>query len=215
MKLAGTRWLGGSAILLAALGCSQSTRPVGGGQEQLTQDRWTPLFNGRDLTGWEAVGDAAWSVQDGMLVGTQGENNAPGDLLTVDTYSDFVLLVTYRVEWPANTGVWFRYQSPGQAYQADILEYPNPVAYSGTLYCPGKLFLAINSDPSLVNRKGFNTMKVQAQGDRLQIWLNDHQVADVRDGSSDRGRIGFQVHAGQEFGAMKILVREARIRLPD
>ncbi|HOA75836.1 MAG TPA: DUF1080 domain-containing protein, partial [Phycisphaerae bacterium] len=159
--------------------------------------------------------NASWTVEDGLLVGRQGENFAHGDLLTTDTYSDFVLLVTYRVVWPANTGVWFRYQDPGKAYQADILEYPNPIAYSGTLYCPGKMFLAINSDRSLVDRDGWNTLKVQARGDHLQIWLNDHLVADVHDSTSDRGRIGFQVHQGEEFGPMQIIVREARIKLPD
>lgn len=201
-------------VLLLLLGCSQTTERVGGGQAQLSQDRWTPLFNGRDLTGWDAEGNASWTVQDGLLVGMQGENNAPGDLFTTDSYSDFVLLVTYQVEWPANTGVWFRYQNAKKAYQADILEYKNPVAYSGTLYCPGKLFLTINSDKRLENRDGWNTMKIMAQGDHIQIWLNDHLVGDVHDQTTDSGRIGFQVHAGDQFGPMKIAVREARIKLP-
>lgn len=202
-------------VLMLLVGCSQITERVGGGQAQLSQDRWTPLFNGRDLTGWEAEGGASWTVQDGTLVGMQGENNAAGDLFTTDSYSDFVLLVTYRVEWPANTGVWFRYQNADKAYQADILEYKNPVAYSGTLYCPGKLFLTINSDKSLENRDGWNTMKIRAQGDHIQIWLNDHLVGDVHDQTTDSGRIGFQVHAGDQFGPMKIVVREARIKLPE
>lgn len=203
------------AVCLFAMGCSQFDGKVGGGQEQLSKEHWTKLFNGKDLTGWEAVGGAKWTVEDGKLVGTQGADFAPGDLFTKDTYSDFVLLVTYRVEWPANTGVWFRFQNEGKAYQADILEYPNPVAYSGTMYCPGKLFLAINSDPSIVDKNGWNTMKVQTQGDHTQIWLNGHQTADVHDKTTDSGRIGFQVHPGKEFGPMKIVVREARIKLVD
>jgi len=40
------------------------------------------LFNGKDLTGWETSGDAKWVVENGMLIGTQGENNSPGDLFT-------------------------------------------------------------------------------------------------------------------------------------
>lgn len=196
-------------------GCSQFTERVGGGQAQLSQDRWTPLFNGRDLTGWVPEGGAKWWVENGQLVGTQGENYAPGDLFTADTYSDFVLLVTYRVEWPANTGVWFRYQNAGKAYQADILEWPNPIAYSGTLYCPGKMFLAINSNPSIVDRNGWNTMKVLARGNHLQVWLNDHQTADVHDDLTDSGRIGFQIHPGDQFGPMKVVIREARIKLAE
>ena len=102
------------------------------------------LFNGKDLTGWETSGNAKWVVENGMLIGTQGENNAPGDLFTTESYSDFVASLIYRVEWPCNSGLWFRYQSPRKAYQADILEYKDPECYSGTFYCPGKMFLAMN-----------------------------------------------------------------------
>jgi hypothetical protein len=51
-------------------------------------------------------------------------------------------------------------------------------------------------------------MKVQAQGDHSQIWLNGKQAADVHDKTTDSGKIGFQVHPGAEFGPMKIVVRE-------
>ncbi|MBN1507213.1 MAG: DUF1080 domain-containing protein [Sedimentisphaerales bacterium] len=177
-----------------------------------TNAGFTRLFNAKDLAGWQTEGNARWVVEDGLLVGTQGANNAPGDLFTSESFSDFVTIVTYRTEWPCNSGVWFRYQSPDKAYQADILEYKNPEAYSGTLYCPGKLFLAINKDKALVNRDDWNTIKVQAQGDHLQIWLNGRQVADVHDTTSDAGTIGFQVHPGAEFGPMKIIVREVLLK---
>jgi hypothetical protein len=173
---------------------------------------FTKLFNGKDLTGWETSGEARWVVEDGMLIGTQGENNAPGDLFTQQSFDDFIVTLTYRVEWPCNSGLWFRYQSPQVAYQADILEYKNPVAYSGTLYCPGKLFLAINDDPELVDREGWNTIKVRAEGEHLQIWLNGTQVADVHDDTTASGKIGFQIHPGDQFGPMKIVVRELLIK---
>ena len=173
---------------------------------------FTKLFNGKDLTGWEATGGAAWSVEDGQLVGTQGPNNTPGDLFTEASYDDFLLTVTYRTEWPCNSGVWFRYQSAQTAYQADILEYKNPVAYSGTLYCTGKMFLALNEDKTLVDRDGWNTIKVQAEGEHLQIWLNGRQVANVRDNTTDTGKIGFQIHPGDQFGPMKIAVKEMLLK---
>jgi len=173
---------------------------------------FTPLFNGNDLAGWEPAGNAKWIVKDGLLIGTQGENNAPGDLFTKQSFKDFELTCTYRAEWPCNSGIWFRYQSPQKAYQADILEWKDPVCYSGTVYCPGKMFIAMNTHKSLVNRDGWNTMKVRAEADHLQVWLNGRQVADVRDNTTDSGKIGFQVHPGAEFGPMKIIVREILIK---
>jgi len=194
-------------VVMSLVGCGK----LGPGAEQ-TEASFVKLFNGRDLSGWETSGNARWFVEDGMLVGTQGENNAPGDLFTTETYGDFLVTITYRAEWPCNSGLWFRYQSPQKAYQADILEYKNPVCYSGTLYCPGKMFLAMNEDNSLVDREGWNTMKVRAEGDHIQIWLNGHKVADVHDDTTDSGKIGFQVHPGEEFGPMKIVVRELLLK---
>ncbi len=175
-------------------------------------DGFVPLFNGENLDGWEATGNALWMVENGMLVGTQGEDNAPGDLFTKASYGDFELLTTWRAEWPCNSGVWFRFQSPRKAYQADILEWKNPVCWSGTLYCPGKMFLAMNTDESLVNRDGWNDMKIRAVGDSLKIWLNGKQVANVTDKTTDSGKIGIQVHPGGQFGPMKIVFREMLIK---
>jgi hypothetical protein len=172
----------------------------------------TALFNGRDLSGWRAEGAARWSVQDGVLVGQQGAKREAGDLLTEQEFDNFDLTVVFRVEWPANTGVWYRYRSADQAFQADILEYKNPVAWTGTLYCTGKMFLAINKDPKLVRRDDWNTMRIRAHGNHHQIWLNGTEVADVKDDTSDRGRIGFQIHAGDEFEKMKLYVKEVTLR---
>jgi hypothetical protein len=191
------------AVMVLLAGCSQLTQRMAGCEK---------LFNGKDLTGWETSGDARWFVENGNLVGTQGADNAPGDLFTTNTYDDFIVILTYRAEWPCNSGLWFRYQSPKKAYQADILEYKNPVAYSGTLYCPGKLFLAINEDKSIVDRDGWNTIKVRAEGDHIQIWMNGHQVADVHDDTTDSGKIGFQVHPGDQFARMKIVVKELLLK---
>jgi len=198
-------------ILILSSGCEKAAE-----NDKAVVDRTkavlAPIFNGKDLTGWEATGGAKWTVKDGTIIGTQGDNNAHGDLLTELTYKDFLLTVTYRVQWPCNSGIWFRYQSAAKAYQADILEYKKPECYSGTLYCPGKIFLSMNTDKTLVDREGWNTMSVRAEGDHIQIWLNGRQVADVRDDTSDSGRIGFQIHAGDAFGPMKVIVRDVLLK---
>lgn len=176
------------------------------------QEGWKPLFNGKDLAGWKEEGKAKWTVENGHLVGRQGDNGAAGDLFTEKQYGDFELHVKYKVQWPANSGVWFRYQSPQKAYQADILEYKNPVCYSGTLYCPGKMFLDMNEDPKLEKKDDWNVFIIKAKGDHLEISLNGEPVADVHEDSFDKGHIGFQVHAGDQFNGMAIEVAEIAVR---
>jgi hypothetical protein len=176
------------------------------------EEKWTPLFNGKDLTGWKPEGKAVWTVEDGVLVGVQGPGAAPGDLFTEKDFADFELKVVYKVQWPANSGVWFRYQSPEKSYQADILEFKEPVAYSGTIYCPGKMFLAANTDPKLEKKDDWNTIVIKAKGDHLVVSLNDVVTGDVHEASYDKGKIGFQIHPGDEFKDMKLSVREIAIR---
>ena len=176
--------------------------------------QWRPLFDGATLQGWRAVGNAEWTVEDGAIVGRPDAQNRPGDLVTDREYGDFELDCTFKVVWPANSGIWFRW-ADHKGYQLDILDFPNPKAYTGTLYCDGKMFLAINPDPSLENRDGWNRGTISAIGDHIVVTLNGRKVADVRDTSYRRGAIGFQVHPGKEFKNMRIIVKDVRIRVLD
>ena len=74
------------------------------------------------------------------------------------------------------------------------------------------MFLALNKDKSIVDREGWNTMLVEADGDRIRTWINGYAIADVRDDTSTTGRIGFQIHPGAQFGPMKIVVREVLLQ---
>jgi hypothetical protein len=199
-------------FLLATAMATQAAPPEVDRPSKRKAPRGKSLFNGKDLAGWKAEGAARWAVKDGLLIGRQGPNNESGDLFTEKSYKDFELSVTFKVEWPANTGIWYRYQSAKQAFQADILEYKKPFALTGSLYCPGKLFLAVNTDAALVKREGWNTMVIRAEGNRHVVLLNGKKVADVEDDTSDHGRIGFQVHAGPQFKKMRVLIKAVQIR---
>lgn len=171
-----------------------------------------PLFNGKDLSGCTAEGNADWKWVNGELVGKQGKNFAPGDLFSDATYTDFVLNLEFRAVWTCNSGIWFRYQSGDTAYQADILEYKNPLCWSGSLYCPKNgPFIAMNENASLVKRYDWNSFAICCQKDRIVINLNGETTADVKDTTSAEGKIGIQVHPGEEFKNMEIHIRNAFI----
>jgi hypothetical protein len=175
------------------------------------------LFDGKTTEGWQTVGNAHWTVEDGLLVGRQGPNGAAGDLLTKKDFDNFDLAVTYKVNWPANTGVWFRYQNPNLAYQADVLEYKKPEAYSGSIYAPGvpEIFLAANLDKSIEKKNDWNTMRIRAAGDVLSVWLNGQLTANVTNNRSATGKIGFQVHPSSpadDFKNMAVMVKSIQLR---
>jgi hypothetical protein len=201
--------VGSAAVLIAAAlalaGCDTgATKPA---------DGWVSLFNGKDLGGWTQRGQGEFSVEDGMLVGTQTDGKG-GDLYTTSEWDNFELRAVYRMVWPANSGFWYRYDpAKGRGYQFDVLKWPKPVAFSGTLYCPGKMFLFANLDESLENRDGWNEARVRADGDHLVQWLNGKKMGEARDATLTKGRIGIQVHGGNQFKGMKVVVKSIEIRL--
>ena len=176
----------------------------------VTAGTWTPLFDGKSLDGWSATGEAIFKVEDGCLVGTQTSGRG-GDLWHEGEFDNFELRFTYRMVWPSNSGIWFRHGGRN-GYQYDLLEYESPVAFSGTLYCHGKMFLTRNLDESLENRNGWNEARLRAVGDDLTLWLNDTEVGHIRDSTFAKGRFGIQVHGGDNFKGMKIIVKKMHVR---
>jgi hypothetical protein len=192
---------------------------VGGGlgEERSAEKKveWKSLFNGKDLDGWKASNtDAIWKVEDGCLMGTQTTGKG-GDLFTTDQWDNFELRFTYKVAWPANTGIWYR-TDPARAagYQFDILKWKSPATFSGALYFPGckTTFAFTNLEESIENRDDWNEGVVYANGDRLIHWLNGKMIGEARDKTFAKGSVGIQVHPGDGFKNMKILVKKIEIR---
>ncbi|MHC4198830.1 MAG: HEAT repeat domain-containing protein, partial [Planctomycetota bacterium] len=171
---------------------------------------WIPIFNGRDLGGWTETGSAIFQVEDGCLIGTQTTGKG-GDLWTESKWDDFELRATYRVVWPANSGLWFRHDGR-KGYQYDILKWKRPVAFSGTLYCPGKMFITKNLNEALENRDGWNEARIRAAADEITLWLNGTQTGTCRDKTLSKGKIGIQVHGGNGFKGMKIFFKKIEVR---
>ncbi len=90
-------------------------------------DDFKPLFNGKDLEGWEATKPELWTVKDGMIIGKQGKNQLKKNtfLATKKKYADFVLKASVRlVKDEGNSGIQFRTRilpdGTARGYQADV-----------------------------------------------------------------------------------------------
>lgn len=63
------------------------------------------IFNGKDLTGWEAMGTTnQWIVKDGVLTSPKSGSN----IRTTDTFKDFKLHIEFRYPEDSNSGVYLR-----------------------------------------------------------------------------------------------------------
>lgn len=75
------------------------------------QDRFTPLFNSRDLRGWD--GDPSlWKVEDGIVIGTNSSPDAMANnsflIWRGGVVKDFELRATIRVIGDNNSGIQYR-----------------------------------------------------------------------------------------------------------
>ena len=191
--------------------------------------QWKSLFNGHDLTGWQA-GDGQldnWTVDKHGILRCTGKGH--GWLSTADQYANFELELEFRVPPGGNSGVFLRSPRVGDAtfhgmevqvlddyhkMYADILPYQ----YCGSLY-------AIAPAKGRANKHAGQWKKfhIVCDGRRVQVTLNGQQVVDVNldqhKGKADKhpgilrttGYIGLQNHGtGVDYRNVRVRVLPAK-----
>ena len=70
-----------------------------GGPAVETKEGWTNLFDGKTLNGWTIMdGEAEFSIEDGVIVGTAVANTPNTFLVTAKKFEDFILELEIRVQ---------------------------------------------------------------------------------------------------------------------
>ncbi|HUR39252.1 MAG TPA: DUF1080 domain-containing protein [Planctomycetota bacterium] len=72
---------------------------------------WEPLWNGKDLTGWKALGDADWKAQDGALAGKL-QKRGYAALATAAPLSEFTMRVVFKSGVEGKAGLSFGAAAP-------------------------------------------------------------------------------------------------------
>jgi len=62
------------------------------------------LFNGKDLDGWQAMGENQWVVKDGILT----SEKAGANLVSDEKFNDFKLHLEFRYPEGSNSGIYLR-----------------------------------------------------------------------------------------------------------
>ena len=188
------------------------------------QQNGTPLFDGKSLDGWvQRGGEAKYSVEDGVIVGTTVPNTPNSFLCTEKDYGDFVLELEFKVDPAMNSGVQFRSQSlpdykDGRVhgYQCEI--DPSARGWTGGIYDEGRRGwlkpLTENRRARYAFRQGeWNQFRIEAIGGRLRTWINGVPAADLKDDMTPKGFIALQVHGvGGRTEPMQVCWRNIRIQ---
>ncbi|MEZ4994598.1 MAG: DUF1080 domain-containing protein [Saprospiraceae bacterium] len=170
------------------------------------KEGWTPLFNGKDFTGFKKLnGDAEYRIEGDVIVGISKENTPNTFLATEKTYGDFILEFEVWVDASLNSGVQFRSLSTADynngrvhGYQVEI--DPSKRAYSGGIYDEARrgwiypLSLNEVGQTAFVNG-GWNKYRVEAIGNEIRTWVNGINTANLVDDMTTEGFIALQVHS--------------------
>ncbi len=173
-----------------------------------------PLFNGKNLNGWE--GDPKlWSVKDGVLVGsTDGvEIQDNTFLITKEKFQDFELRLEIKLR-NHNSGIQFRSEVlPNyvvKGLQADAAEGN----WWGSIYDEkGKRGVIVNGwkgkAEKVVKANDWNDYIVYAKGGDIRITVNGLVTSELSGEEPKSGVIALQLHKGP---GMQAEFRNIRIK---
>lgn len=210
------------AMVTFFAGCNESVQ---------NEEGWTNLFDGNSLDGWTPVaGEAEFTVEDNMIIGTAVANTPNTFLITDQEYEDFILELEIKVdEESSNSGVMVRgqYDPEGKDGQGRVYGYqvemdPKERAWSAGIYDEarrGWLYpLSLNPEARSAFKQGeFNAYRIEVIGNEIKTWLNGQEVAYLVDDTDDRGMIGLQVHSigNPEDAGNKTYFRNIRVKTED
>lgn len=169
---------------------------------------FTPIFNGKDLTGWHVSRTnhhgttPDYRVLHGVIVGTQSPRGKGGILLTDKKYKDLEVYMEVKPDWGCDSGLFLRSSEAGEAYQV-TLDYL-PGGGMGGIY--GERLTGVSGGgPGAENltaeqrgerarqrsagwqkawkREAWNSVRARIEGEvpHLTVWINDQLVTDFTD----------------------------------
>jgi hypothetical protein len=174
--------------------------------DDLKEDGFTRLFDGKTFEGWEGNLDV-FRIEDGAIVaGSTDKPVARNEFLcTKKEYGDFELRLKFKLVGDgANAGVQVRTKRiPNHhevsGYQADMGD-----GWWGSLYDESRRnkILAKADEQAVLKvlkRGDWNEYRILCEGPRIRLWINDLSTIDYTEADDKverTGIIGLQIHGG-------------------
>jgi hypothetical protein len=189
----------------------------------LPEARWTSLFNGRDLTGWEVRdGTSTVLVDDGAMVAFHQGTSGHTYLTTEKSYGDFILELDVKVIGDLNSGILLRGVSDPNFRNGKVHGYQMEIdqterQWTGGIYEEmgrGWLYSLEGKDDAkkAYNPSEWNHYRIEAIGEHFRIWVNGIPTLNMSDKKTTEGVIGFQIHnLPKNGGGGSVSIRNVRI----
>jgi len=166
-------------------------------------DDFKPLWDGRTLAGWHAIGKGEWSIENGAIHGLHvGSENQYGHLVTDRAYTNFTARLKFK-SLKGNSGFYFRIEEKGASgvsgFQAEI----DPQNDIGGLYeTNGRGWVTKPKAAAIqewLKPGDWNAMVITAVGAHITVRVNGQKAVELTNDSLGRlhGRLALQLHGSQ------------------
>ena len=165
---------------------------------------WRLLFDGKTLSGWrgaylDSLPTKGWKVQDGLLNVQEtggGEAAFGGDIVTIDEYGSFELVLEFRLTEGANSGIKYfvteqQPKTPGSAKGLEFQLLDDAKHPDAKLGINGNRTLASLYDLIPAAHKitrpigDWNEARIIVRGKHVEHWLNGVKVLDYERGGRE------------------------------
>ena len=157
-----------------------------------TGDGWVTLFDGKNLNNFNRVGDANWTLNNGVVEANMGS----GHLVSKESYTDFQIRVEFWTSNGGNSGVYMRCMDANKitdktCYEANIFDKrPDQSGRTGGIPNYAKPIAIVDAEGK------WNTYDITVRGDHIVIVLNGTKTVDTKDSTLKSGPIALQYLAG-------------------
>lgn len=180
---------------------------------------FVPMFNGKDLTGWQTTGN--WVVKEGNIVtleprpGEHGWQRYSDYITTVKKYGNFELKLDFKFNPKGNSGVFMRVgdikDHVNSGFEVQILDTHGKTEF-GHHDCGG-VIRTVGPTKMMVKPAGeWNSYHIKLVDSQLTVILNGEQIVDIdlsKTDMKDRPMVG---HIGFQDEGKPIWYRNVRIR---
>ena len=186
--------------------------------------KWVSLFNGKNLDGWEVVGDGYWNVlSDGTLVGQRYLNKADHQawLYTKQEFKDFEFEMDFWTRLGGNSGVSILDTSRGRYSQGaghdgsklpSVIGYEIQIVFGGAegSFPTGSIYHHVEAKRGVRKDNDWNHMNIEHRNGVIRVRLNGQLVAEGprQANRAASGPIGLQLHDMNSV----LMVRNIRIK---
>lgn len=169
--------------------------------ERERSEGWELLFDGKDPNvRWRSIRsdefpEQGWTVENGTLVLLPGRKGR--DIITREQFTDFELMLDYKLADSANTGIKYfvselknakgKTELNGPEFQLiDDFKHETVKGGKSPETSTGSLYLLYAPKNKILNQPGeWNQVKIVAKGNNVEHWINGTQVLTYERGSKE------------------------------